>query len=58
MLIDTEKEHGRRPVRKTECDSPAIGKSHFPIKATLSWISKEQHDFSLQISDIRIVNVE
>ena len=40
MLIDTEKEHGRPPVRKSECDSPEIGKSHLPLKATLSSISK------------------
>ena len=40
MLIDTEKEHGRPPLRKSECDFPVIGKSQFPLKATLSSISK------------------
>ena len=40
MLIDTEKEHGGPPVRKSECDSPVTGKSQFPLKATLSSISK------------------
>ncbi len=40
MLIDTEKEHRGPPVRKSECVSPAIGKSQFPFQATLSSISK------------------
>ncbi len=41
MLIDTEKEHGGPSMRKSECDSPVIGKSQFPSKATLSSISKD-----------------
>ena len=41
MLIDTEKEHGRPLVRKSEYDSPAIGKSQLLLKAVLSSLLKE-----------------
>ncbi|WP_339747635.1 hypothetical protein [uncultured Rubinisphaera sp.] len=52
MLINTEKEHGRPPVRKSECDFPAIGKSQFPLKATLSSISKGEPPFPEKSFDV------